>query len=1433
MEGRWRAPEVFSTEKSMGSGSSDTAGKQSSKLSHQYLVLRKIPTTVDSLLNRLKQAASPGNSSKHHNKLDFFVQRVVPGAAGMVTDKVGANDLISALNVPSEIKAICCSFLRTSEGAKWGKDIFKAIDAIGKCQNLEKLTVEGELELKHFMRLCQSVRTSNVGHLEVNLNMLYGSHITMTTVCKMVESNHNLKHLTFFGGSIDRSEAVSLGSMLARNSTLEHLDLGDTCVDPDEIEALLRPLTGAEGQLPVNTSLKHISVPSVSKDKIGHRVAEAVAAMLTSNKTLTHLRLVGNVFSEPSDVCMVLQSLRTNETLQILDLCCCQSHFEWGEDVFIEMLQFAQGNSSLKSIELSRAQFEEGHIEAIKAQLAANAIKRSGRNVENLRKKTLHNPMMLQFLDEIEVPQEILECRPSDSLEIGVDNLEENEVMQNTTSIANDRSQFYLRNDVLGTSTSSIESVTLDIDDLLSRLNMPCAVSVIDCNFQLAGSYSALDRKKRLKAIDAIGRCQSLKRLTISGKLDFEQIQQLCKSLRASQVEFLELCISGLPYIGLTSICEMLMIISNLKHFKFSGKAMKSPVGVIFGSVLAKNSTLEHLDLVSCKWGPNGIEALLQPLTGTSRQLPLNRSLKHLSINVDFQHGLRCEGAKAMARMLSSNKTLTHLNLSADYSLEPDDICLILLSLRTNENLQTLGLENCLGVRGEQVFMVMLELTQANPWLKSIELSRTPLKEEQKEAVRAQLAANAIRPSDPLEGGMDNLEECSTLTVNTSSSMDVQDNNMKSQVVGDRINITTTIELSTSHILDLFHQACNSITKVLRIKQLPRIYQQANVGVHDSSAMLQVLEKISQQNPRGIIVAARIQADEQRMQFLFANACGMASTVGVGLDFATVYWTRRNEVFVEAVGKDEWLQLWTEAFTNRSSFHNPIIMQLPHDSNIVTTKLDHMQTSEDICHDDVLGTLSACGEVLLLKLILIFFMKGQVCDNTSKPQNHDPSMTTKGSYSTWPSVELNVAQEGSEYCNFFEKVMMIGQTQLLNNLTGFLWNLIPRSGNTNGSGEGHHEGDQGASRQNGNGGHDENNHGEGDNNNDDGDGEANDGESLSSNLSSGDCAIVNVLPGFGGCWFFPLDFDSDEDLKEAYIEPRLCFKFSRTKDGNRNLVTNISTCFDLNNAIPKRNEKDCFGWFQTLLNVTLECSDAGAAKLQHNEKVLEALEEVQKHTQRVNFQLDSGPCQFTFQVQAGIPVAKGTLGVSKSTKKKSLVTESAVEITNQQILGGFVPTKRTKIGIKPCLSFDFDFPIYPTDLNAIDEQKRNWYLRYGLCSTVSPIIEGTWDQLNNAVASLYTFRARRNVCKLIYEPTFTRNQFHTRILGMTKSKKPKTRLMEIEQLYEVKLYVNHEMTHLCKLQTLRENESCDLMKVGLIERDPTISGSSSASSSDV
>ncbi len=124
-------------------------------------------------------------------------------------------------------------------------------------------------------------------------------------------------------------------------------------------------------------------------------------------------------------------------------------------------------------------------------------------------------------------------------------------------------------------------------------------------------------------------------------------------------------------------------------------------------------------------------------------------------------------------------------------------------------------------------------------------------------------------------------------------------------------------------------------------------------------------------------------------------------------------------------------------------------------------------------------------------------------------------------------------------------------------------------------------------------------------------------------------------------------------------------------------------------------------------------------------------------------------------------------------------------------------------------------------------------MRYGLCSTVTPIIEGTWDHLNEDVASLYTFRAKRRVRELSYESPSTRNLI-TRVLGMTKSKLPTTKLMKIEQVYELKLYVTHKMTHFCNSQvTLKENEACDLMRVGKIEIASSSSGLSSASANNI
>jgi hypothetical protein len=49
--------------------------------------------------------------------------------------------------------------------------------------------------------------------------------------------------------------------------------------------------------------------------------------------------------------------------------------------------------------------------------------------------------------------------------------------------------------------------------------------------------------------------------------------------------------------------------------------------------------------------------------------------------------------------------------------------------------------------------------------------------------------------------------------------------------------------------------------------------------------------------------------------------------------------------------------------------------------------------------------------------------------------------------------------------------------------------------------------------------------------------------------------------------------------------------------------------------------------------------------------------------------------------------------------------------------------------------------------------------------------------------------------------------------------------MQIKQVYELKLYVNHQMTHICNSRfELKEDEKCVLMEVDKIERAPRSSG---------
>jgi hypothetical protein len=191
-------------------------------------------------------------------------------------------------------------------------------------------------------------------------------------------------------------------------------------------------------------------------------------------------------------------------------------------------------------------------------------------------------------------------------------------------------------------------------------------------------------------------------------------------------------------------LCNMLKnnrTITSLRLYQRRGGPAVTEIGLAsLGAMLSVNSTLETLD-VDLRRSQTGVEVVVAPLTGHDGKPPLNKSLKKLTL---FNWEIGQRGARAAAQMLLTNDSLTHLGLRTAHSLEPLHVCTILESLETNETLHTLDLSYCKGVRGDGVLAKMMDLLRANPWLKKIDLSGTPLERDGHAVqVKAQLEMNS------------------------------------------------------------------------------------------------------------------------------------------------------------------------------------------------------------------------------------------------------------------------------------------------------------------------------------------------------------------------------------------------------------------------------------------------------------------------------------------------------------------------------------------------------------------------------------------------------------------------------------------------------------------------------------------------------------------
>ncbi|CAM6015569.1 unnamed protein product [Sphagnum balticum] len=257
------------------------------------------------------------------------------------------------------------------------------------------------------------------------------------------------------------------------------------------------------------------------------------------------------------------------------------------------------------------------------------------------------------------------------------------------------------------------------------------APETLGCSFHSeVDGYDEAYKEHRHQFIDAVSTCQSLKELTIyssNQKLSIEEVQILCQNLLPA---LNSLTLDGvLDNDGVQIVCEKMAnncVLKNLNLLNCKGRM--SSAGASLGSMLVINSTLDSLDLGGTDLGPNGVEALLQPLTGHATDPLLNKSLTHLYIcGLDIQMG---QGAgEAIAHMLRTNDTLTHFSMAFGIGLEPSGVCKILESLQKNQTLLSLDLYGCQGVNGPDVSAKIMDLFQMNRSLTRIDLGHTPLEQ--------------------------------------------------------------------------------------------------------------------------------------------------------------------------------------------------------------------------------------------------------------------------------------------------------------------------------------------------------------------------------------------------------------------------------------------------------------------------------------------------------------------------------------------------------------------------------------------------------------------------------------------------------------------------------------------------------------------------------
>jgi len=293
---------------------------------------------------------------------------------------------------------------------------------------------------------------------------------------------------------------------------------------------------------------------------------------------------------------------------------------------------------------------------------------------------------------------------------------------------------------------------------------------------------------------------------------------------------------------------------------------------------------------------------------------------------------------------------------------------------------------------------------------------------------------------------------------------------------------------------------------------------------------------------------------------------------------------------------------------------------------------------------------------------------------------------------------------------------------------------------------------------------------------------------------------VIVIPEFGGIFYKGKTdelAEPDGRIKNATIAPWLKFKFEKLGD-IRNITTTTVTQCNLGGGQLKHREDLDLGYYHDDITISLTCEENLAAKLLSG---IVTSTDITKSSMTETFTGStstanqmSGQANVQFQIPlvgVGMQV-QGNLGVM-DTFGDSHAIAATMESSNTQF-GSFL------VNSNDCpSSLNFNF-LYHVDIMEEITKGCRQFMHAGINKTLWPTIVGEWVPLDKEQCRLYKFKVEREIAS---------------IGSLRRSTAKGERHVFMQQRYEVKMFINHAMSHIHHYGTteLREPGVQSLSKV--------------------